>query len=545
MNAEQLRQKILRLIAVGILLTGLMIGGIAILQLYFETQRQTDILMSLASNQSAPQAFSLVLPTYEMLFSTLLITLLVLVTGMLLVTRAIAPLLTQLDKLHLQKQLSDQKLKHLVEFDQLTGLANWSQLHVRLGERLAVAAEDPSIQLSVLFINLNRFKAVNESLGHEAGNQVLRQVAERLKLLVPEQGLLARASGDEFIMCVQVHRGKPDIESLAKAILAALKQPFKLASKTVYLDSTIGISLFPDHAPDAETLLRHADAAQARARQLGQGRYQFYESDMSTQSLERFELESDLRGALERGEFEVYYQPQLDLKTGQISGAEALIRWNHPTRGRVPPAQFISIAEETGLIHAIGEWVLEQSCRQACIWQAQGHYLKLSVNLSALQLNNGDIVNVVRRVLSQTGLDSRWLELELTESYLFENFARSARVLKRLRLLGVSLALDDFGTGYSSLSYLRRLKLHRVKIDRSFVKGLPDDPGDLAIVNTIIAMAKSLSLEVVAEGVETLKQHQSLVDLGCQTSQGYLYAAPESASAFQARLSNRQQVNQY
>ncbi|TVQ69785.1 MAG: EAL domain-containing protein [Oceanospirillales bacterium] len=544
MNAEQLRQKILRLVAIGIMLTGLMVGGISIVQLYREKDRQAEML-ELASPVIEGQELSAILPTYEILFSTLFITLLILVAGMLLVTRAIRPLLDKMDHINQQRQISEQKLRHLVEYDQLTGLPNWSQLHIRLGERLNLAKSDPLRQFSVLFINLNRFKAVNESLGHEAGNQVLRQVAERLKLLLPKGDLLARASGDEFLMCVQVCQGKPDIEAIAKAIIASLKQPFRINEKMVYLDSTIGISVFPDHAPDAETLLRNADAAQAHARQLGQGRYQFYEKDMSAQNLERFELETDLRGALERGEFEVYYQPQIDLDTGSISGAEALIRWNHPTRGRVPPVQFISIAEETGLIHPIGEWVLEESCRQACIWQAQGHFLKMSVNLSALQLNNGDIVNVVRDVLSRTGLESRWLELELTESYLFENFTRSARVLKRLRLLGVSLALDDFGTGYSSLSYLRRLTLHRLKIDRSFVKGLPEDPGDLAIVNTIFAMAKSLSLEVVAEGVETQKQHECLVALGCKTNQGYFYAAPESAASFQQRLSQLKIANQY
>ena len=549
LNAEQLRQKILRFVAIGILLTGLMVGGISIVQLYLETGRQLEVIHSTGSagNNLSKENYgwSATLPTYEILFSTLFITLLILVAGMLLVTRAIRPLLEQMDYINLQRQISEQKLRHLVEYDQLTGLPNWSQLHLRLGERLHQAEQDPLRQFSVLFINLNRFKTVNEGLGHEAGNHVLRQVAERLKLLLPKDDLLARASGDEFLMCIKIHQGKPDIETMAKAIIASLKQPFRLEEKMIYLDSTIGISLYPDHAPDAETLLRNADSAQAHARQLGQGRYQFFEADMSAQNIERFELESDLRGALERGEFELFYQPQLDLSTGHISGAEALIRWNHPTRGKVPPNQFIPIAEETGLIHSIGRWVLEESCRQACIWQAQGHFLKMSVNLSALQLNNGDIVNVVRDVLSRTGLESRWLELELTESYLFENFSRSARVLKRLRLLGVSLALDDFGTGYSSLSYLRRLTLHRLKIDRSFVKGLPDDPGDLAIVNTILAMAKSLSLEVVAEGVETQKQHDCLIALGCKTSQGFLYAPPESAASFKQHLSQLKFANQY
>ncbi len=544
LNAKQLQQKILRLVAIGILLTGIMVGGVSVAQLYFETVRQADSVESVSQAEMV-SLFSSILPTFELLLSSILITLCFVVIGMLIATHAIRPLLMQLDQLNQQRQQSEQKLKNLVENDQLTGLTNWSQMHLLLGEKLHAALSDPTQQFAVLFINLNRFKAVNESLGHDAGNQVLRQVAERLKLLLPKGDLLARASGDEFLMGIQVHSGKPDIEAIAKAILACIKQPFRLDEKMVHVDATIGISLFPDHASDAEVLLRHADAAQARARQLGQGRYQFYEADMSAQSKERFELESDLRGALARGEFEVYYQPQLDLSTGKISGVEALLRWHHPVRGKVSPAQFISIAEETGLIHDIGEWVLEESCRQACIWQAQGYYLKMSVNLSALQLNNGDIVNVVRDVLAKTGLESRWLELELTESYLFENFIRSARVLKRLRLLGVSLALDDFGTGYSSLSYLRRLKLHRLKIDRSFVKGLPDDQGDLAIVNTILAMANSLSLDVVAEGVETQKQHQCLMALGCKTSQGYLYAAPESASSIQNYLADLKQVNRY
>lgn len=548
MNAEQLRQKILRLVAIGILLTGLMVGGISVVQLYVEAQRQTSLLESFGSPSSVSSeidAATSVLSTYEVLFSTLFMTLLILIAGMLAVTRAIAPLLRQMDQTNQQRQLSEQRLRHLVEYDQLTGLPNWSHMHLRLSERLILAAENPSCKCAVLFINLNRFKAVNESLGHEAGNQVLRQVAERLKENLPKDDLLARASGDEFLMCVQLHDGKPDIELLAQTLLERLKQPFRLDEKTVYLDATLGISLYPDHSSDAQNLLRHADAAQARARQIGQGRYQFYEAEMSAKSLDRFELETDLRSALKQREFEVFFQPQIDLVSGEISGAEALIRWNHPTRGRVPPDQFIAIAEETGLIHAIGHWVLEESCRQARSWQALGYNLKVSVNLSALQLNSGDIVNVVRDVLNQTGLESRWLELELTESYLFENFSRSARVLKRLRLLGVSLALDDFGTGYSSLSYLRRLTLHRLKIDRSFVKGLPGDPGDLAIVNTILAMSKSLSLEVVAEGVETPEQHECLVELGCQTSQGYFYAAPESAMAFKRRLLTSSSMNQY
>ncbi|KDE40252.1 diguanylate cyclase/phosphodiesterase (GGDEF & EAL domains) with PAS/PAC sensor(s) [Nitrincola lacisaponensis] len=644
LQAEQLRQKILRFVAVAILLTGILVSGMAVTQLYSETRRHTELLTSVnllhqaqrvdqrlqrlgearsgdtrldtamqrglrtelqsaafvipdahqyllhlpsgdhlelsvetssslpltsllarfSTEQPAHQfteqgqwvffqplplhhswalitlipARQVALPAYRVLASALLVILFVLMAGMLLATRAIRPLLQQMD-------LSEKRLRHLTEYDQLTGLPNWSQLHSRLGERLAQAAQDPTQQLAVLFINLNRFKVINESLGHEAGNQALRQVAERLQQLLPAGDLLARATGDEFLMCVQICEGQPEIEPLVQRILISLKQPLVIQQKTVYLDATIGISLFPDHAPEAETLLQHADAAQMRARQSGQGRYQFYEADMSARSLDRFELETDLRAAMQRQEFELFYQPQIDLQTGEVSGAEALIRWNHPTRGRVPPDQFIPIAEETGLIHPIGQWVLEEACRQACLWQEEGHELKVSVNLSALQLNNGDIVDVVRQVLQQTGLSSRWLELELTESYLFENFSRSARVLKRLRLLGVSLALDDFGTGYSSLSYLRRLTLHRLKIDRSFVKGLPDDPGDLAIVNTIIAMAKSLSLEVVAEGVETAQQHQSLLALGCHTSQGYYYAAPESAQAFRHRLATFRRAEQY
>jgi len=549
LKTTHLQQKIVRFVAVGILLTGLLLSGVAVFQIYYETQRITTQLSSGIMNR-LPQATVLLetditLSAYRVFASSILMTLVILVAGTFFITYKIRPLLRQLDQSNQRQQLSEQRIHYLVHHDQLTGLPNWSQLYDSLCERMSQVAQQQDQQLAILFINLSRFKVVNESLGHDAGNQVLMLMAERLKLLARPDDLLARAGGDEFLLCVKVTQGEPPIEVLAQQILDSLKQPFELEGKTIYLESTVGISLFPDNGIHADALLRHADAALTRARRLGQGRYQFYEADMTEQNREKFELETDLRGALEREEFEVYYQPQIDLQSNCISGAEALIRWNHPTRGRVPPDQFIPIAEETGLIHAIGHWVLEESCRQARIWQEEGHFLKMSVNLSALQLNSGDIVNVVRMVLDQTGLESRWLELELTESYLFENFIRSARVLKRLRLLGVTLALDDFGTGYSSLSYLRRLTLHRLKIDRSFVKGLPGDPGDLAIVNTIIAMSKSLGLEVVAEGVETPEQRQSLAKLGCHTYQGYLYAAPESAFAFRTRLSDFKLAKQY
>lgn len=327
LKTTHLQQKIVRFVAVGILLTGLLLSGVAVFQIYYETQRITAQLSSGIMNR-LPQATVLLetditLSAYRVFASSILMTLVILVAGTFFITYKIRPLLRQLDQSNQRQQLSEQRIHYLVHHDQLTGLPNWSQLYDSLCERMSQVAQQQDQQLAILFINLSRFKVINESLGHDAGNQVLMLMAERLKLLARPDDLLARAGGDEFLLCVKVTQGEPPIEVLAQQILDSLKQPFELEGKTIYLESTVGISLFPDNGIHADALLRHADAALTRARRLGQGRYQFYEADMTEQNREKFELETDLRGALEREEFEVYYQPQIDLQSNCISGAEA------------------------------------------------------------------------------------------------------------------------------------------------------------------------------------------------------------------------------
>ncbi|WP_409523655.1 putative bifunctional diguanylate cyclase/phosphodiesterase [Nitrincola sp. MINF-07-Sa-05] len=436
---------------------------------------------------------------------------------------------------------SHERIHELSNYDQLTGLPNWRSLYDQLNLAIDARSDYHQEQVALLFMNLDRFKVINESLGHAAGDQLLIEVANRLKCCLGEQDVLARAAGDEFLILTRV-KDRARIEQLASDILAHLHAPFSIAGHQLYVAATIGISVSPDHGEDTDLLLKHADTAMIKAKAQGRNSYQFYSPEMSVISQERFTLEHDLRHAISRGELELHYQAQVLFDEGVPGGVEALLRWHHPTRGMVPPDQFIPLAEESGLINEIGLWVLQQACQQARQWLDSGYPIRVSVNLSCIQLQQDNIVELVRDTLRQASLPACYLELELTESCLLKDFERSARSLRKLRLLGVSLAMDDFGTGYSSLSYLKRLRLHRLKIDRSFVTGLPADQGDLAIVSTIVAMARSLGLEVVAEGVETEQQRISLSQLGCDEYQGYLFSKPLSAGDFGQRFLTAAQV---
>ncbi|WP_151705191.1 putative bifunctional diguanylate cyclase/phosphodiesterase [Nitrincola alkalilacustris] len=452
-------------------------------------------------------------------------------------TRQLHSAAEQLDVINASRE----RIHELSNYDQLTGLPNWRSLYDHLNLALDTRSDYHREQVALLFLNLDRFKVINESLGHAAGDQLLIEVARRLKFCLGEQDILARAAGDEFLVLKVVH-DREEIESLAGDILDRLHAPFAIAGHQLYVAATIGISVSPEHGQDTDLLLKHADTALIKAKAQGRNCYQFYSPEMSVISQERFALEHDLRHAISRGELELHYQAQVPFAAGVPGGVEALLRWHHPTRGMVPPDQFIPLAEESGLINEIGDWVLHQACRQAKQWLDSGYPIRVSVNLSSIQLQQENIVELVRDSLRQASLPACYLELELTESCLLKEFERSARSLRKLRLLGVSLAMDDFGTGYSSLSYLKLLRLHRLKIDRSFVTGLPADQGDMAIVSTIVAMARSLGLEVVAEGVETEQQRNSLLQLGCDEYQGFLFSKPLSACEFGQRFLQTEQV---
>jgi diguanylate cyclase (GGDEF)-like protein len=403
-------------------------------------------------------------------------------------------------------------------------------------------------RLAVLFMDLDGFKAVNDSLGHCAGDQVLQQAAERLtRALRPSDVVsrsaelvssveLARLGGDEFTALVVDVERPEDVMAVAERIHALMRAPFRVSGGDVLLTASIGIALFPEDGADATALLEHADTAMYHAKQMGRDNGQFYRPVLTEQARGRLELSSSLRLALDRGEFHLVYQPQLDVQTRRVVAVEALIRWTHPVHGLISPLDFISLAEQNGLIVPIGEWVLRTACADTRRWQLAGHPLSVAVNVSPLQFRDERLVQAVRTTLAQTGLAPRTLVLELTESALMTDDAATLASLNALRDCGVQFALDDFGTGYSSLSYLRRMPLDNVKIDRSFIRNLPADKGDLAIVRAILSMADSLGFSVTAEGVETREQAHTLTQMRCTLLQGFHVGRPVAAADIPSEL---------
>jgi len=424
------------------------------------------------------------------------------------------------------------ELAHMAFHDALTGLANRALLIDRL-ERAVARANRHHVHVGVLFLDLDNFKTINDSLGHEAGDQLLIAVAERLRTCMRAEDTAARLGGDEFTMVLEEIGDASDALAAAERIRAAFISPFYLGERDVYVTTSLGVAVSRPGQESADDLLRNADVALYLSKTTGKARHTLFEASMGEIALERLELETDLRQALERREFRVVYQPIVSLSDGRVAEVEALVRWQHPTRGLILPARFISLAEETGLIVPIGSWVLEQACRQASIWQAQypaETALVISVNLSACQFQQSDLLIAdIRRILDVTGLDARSLKLELTESVLMQDADASLETMQALTSLGIRLAIDDFGTGYSSLSYLKRFPVDTLKIDRSFVAGLGQDAQDTAIVRSVVALAKTLSLNVTAEGIETSLQEGELRALGCELGQGYLFARPVSA----------------
>ncbi|WMW82246.1 EAL domain-containing protein [Undibacterium cyanobacteriorum] len=437
-----------------------------------------------------------------------------------------------------QRKCAEEKINHLAYYDALTDFPNRTLFKKLVDTAIQHAIRNES-SVSVLFIDLNRFKPINEALGHAIGDQLLKQVAARLKSTLREQDVIARLGSDEFAVAVIDAKRHFDVGHVAQKLLQSFEAIFFVEGHELRLSASIGISMHPKDGQDAEQLLQRADIAMFRAKRLAEksvGDYAFFDAEMNASIAGRMELEAKLRRAIEKSEFYLLYQPKVDIHTGKVKGAEALIRWARPGEGIISPADFIPVAEETNLIIDIDSWVLDAACQQAKMWQAQGIApFRIAVNVAAKEFTN-DLCVRLKACLDRYALCGDWLELELTESMLMRNADEAIPIMKKLSALGVRLALDDFGTGFSSLSYLKRFPIDSVKIDRSFVQGVPDDIDDCAISSAIISMAKKMRHQVVAEGVENNEQFTFLQQMGCDEIQGYLFAKPLDAEKFQECL---------
>jgi diguanylate cyclase (GGDEF)-like protein/PAS domain S-box-containing protein len=424
------------------------------------------------------------------------------------------------------------KMTHSAQHDVVTNLPNRLLLNDRITQSIALALRQNK-SIAVIFLDLDRFKYINDSLGHETGDKLLRSVSKRLLASVRGSDTVSRQGGDEFVILLSEISHPEDAAKSAKKILLSLSAPHSIAGQDLHIDGSIGISIYPEDGEDAETLIKNADAAMYHAKGTGRNNFQFFKGDMNLRAVERQSLEGSLRHALEGEQFLLHYQPKVNLDTGEITGVEALIRWQHPDRGLISPGRFIPIAEDCGLIVQIGRWVLREACRQTREWQDAGWLrLPIAVNVSASEFRDPDFVDSVRTVLQETGLQARYLELELTEGVLMEDGQSTAAVLQELKKMGVHLAVDDFGTGYSSLSYLQQFPIDVLKIDQSFVHHITGDPDDSPIVSAIIAMGKNLKQRVIAEGVETQGQLAFLQAQCCAEGQGYLFSRPLAAAQF-------------
>jgi diguanylate cyclase (GGDEF)-like protein len=436
-----------------------------------------------------------------------------------------------------QRRRSEEQIIRLAHYDELTGLANRNLFGTHLAHAV-MRAQRNETRLAVLFIDLDRFKNINDALGHDVGDEVLQVVARRLTEALRASDILARLGGDEFVVIAEDVSQPDAISVLANKLLAAVDQPLLVRGQEFVLTASIGIALYPGDGTDAHTLLKNADTAMYRAKEQGRNMLQFYSAQMGSANVHRLTLETQLkRAAADANQFVLHYQPRVALRDGGITGVECLVRWAHPDRGLVPPAQFIPLAEELGLIQSIGEWVLRDAARQAAEWHRAGlPHVRVAVNISAQQLYAPDFLDSLRRILHERGLDPGAMELEITESVMMQRTQQVAEVLHAIRTLGLQLAVDDFGTGYSSLAYLKRLPIHSLKIDRSFVSDVPNDPDDSTIVRAVIALAHSLRMQVVAEGVENAAQLAFLRAENCDEVQGYLVSRPVPADTITSLL---------
>jgi diguanylate cyclase len=430
-------------------------------------------------------------------------------------------------------EAANQQLRHLATHDALTGLPNRVLLDDRLQQ--AIAHADRNVRsFALLVCDLDRFKLINDSLGHHAGDELLQEVARRLATVVRATDTVARVGGDEFVLIAAPILDPADAGVLAGRVMDVLRAPMRIAAIDIHTSSSVGIAVYPDDGLSAQMLLARADAAMYSAKQHGRGDYRRYAPGMDIGTEHSVQLESELHNAVTLNQFELYYQPKVDARTGEVRSAEALIRWQHPTRGVVSPGEFIPLAEDCGLIGAIGGWAMRDACRQIRAWQVAGMpSLRVSVNLSASQFRDSGLVDSIRRALDDAGLEARYLEVELTESAVMSDPEKSIAILEQLSSMGVLVSVDDFGTGYSSMSYLRRFPIDKLKIDRVFIDEILSRPEDASIVRAIISLAHSLRLKVVAEGVETRAQLDFLKAAGCDEYQGYYFSRPLPAADFE------------
>lgn len=424
-----------------------------------------------------------------------------------------------------QRKLADERIQYLAHHDTLTNLPNRALMLDRLQVSLA-QAQRWGQAVAALLVDLDRFKVLNDTFGPAHGDEILRQMGNRLKQCTREGDTVARLGGDEFMVLLPNLAGPQGAASVAEKILQGIARPLHVNGQEVFLSASIGLSLFPDDAKNADELIRNADTAMYSAKRLGRNNYQFFTHDLNLQMQERLFIEHGLRVAEQRKELRLLYQPKIKLGERIITGLEALVRWHHPSLGLIFPERFIPIAEDTGLIVPIGEWVLRSACEQIRTWRDDGLHLVVAVNLSARQFRQENLAQTICNILTETGVSANYLELEITESDIMQNAESAIATLEELKAKGITISIDDFGTGYSSLSYLKRLPLDILKIDRSFVRDIPADHDDAAIVCAIIALARSMDMKVVAEGVESRSQAKFLFQSGCDFAQGYYFSPP-------------------
>ena len=421
---------------------------------------------------------------------------------------------------------AEQNLAQMTSYDVLTGLPNRFLFLDRLGHAISQSARSHRM-IAVMLLDIDNFKNINDTLGHTHGDLLLQDIADRLRRCVREDDTLARIGGDEFAIVLEGVSEIEEIALIAQKIVDIFSLPFAPSSQEIYVTPSIGITIYPMDGHDSDSLLKNADAAMYSAKEYGRNHFRFYTTDMNALAIERFAMEGALRRAMEREEFTLHYQPQVDIKSGRVIGVEALLRWNHPERGLVPPGEFIPLLEENNLIIPVGEWVLRTACAQCRTWQDAGlPALRMAVNLSARQFRQDNLVEMIDSILRETGISPKLLELELTEGLLMENTSETSMILGQLKSRGVQVAIDDFGTGYSSLSYLKRFPIDRLKIDQSFVRDIITDSNDAAIAVAVISLGRSLGLSVIAEGVETGDQLEFLGVQKCDEYQGYHFSRP-------------------
>lgn len=434
--------------------------------------------------------------------------------------------------------LEDQRnvLDYQAHYDPLTELPNRIKFHKDIQEVMQNARNQTN-NFALLFIDLDQFKKINDSYGHDVGDQVLKTLSSRIRKSIDSEHRLARLGGDEFTILVEKYKYNKNLEYLAQKVIDTIQEAIIIDKTTMFISCSIGISLYPDDTSSYQDMIKYADTAMYKAKELKRGHYTFYSSDMTEVAFEKVLLETSMRFALEKEDFILHYQPQINAETQELKGMEALIRWNHESMGLIPPSKFIPMAEETGIIIALDQWVMKTGMNQMKTWYDMGlNPTKLSLNLSMKQLQEKDLISIIEKTLKETNCKAEWIEFEITESHVMHNVTEVIETLKKIKNLGITIAIDDFGTGYSSLAYLKKLPIDKLKIDRSFIIDIPDNKEDAAITNAIIGIAKSLDLMVIAEGVETERQKTYLVECGCKYIQGYFYHKPIASEKIERLL---------